>query len=470
MRETSAGNTAFARPVWAAHGGGIARALGRTLSRRLRAFAPLGIAALALGSATTSALVPVTEAAAATGVNVFVGYADSLRGQPTFPNPWDGSPNVTFDGCTGVCSFDSGAVRVSNDSTVSVVVNKVTVHIDTCPFIWSGPFTLAPGHSLITTQTGSVPVGGCITSPDPSSFDSSDIGFNKATYSGCTNNGLIPTVDVTVDGITTSSTDSGQVLNTRGIDPAICGPTNESTQWTLIGRVSCPGQNLSLAPPSQTHSVGTTATVTATFTNTGGPTCGQPLSGASVKFMVISGPNAGLTGFSNTNASGNASFSYSSLQPGTDTLQASVTNAVGFTTDSNTVTVIWTLAFGPGGGSFVIGNKNAAVGNSVTFWGAQWAKDNSLTGGPATRSFKGFAEHPTKPSCGTGWTADPGNSTPPPAGPLPALMGVIVTSSANMSGSTIAGNTVHIVLVKTNPGYAPNPGHAGTGTVVAVIC
>jgi len=37
-------------------------------------------------------------------------------------------------------------------------------------------------------------------------------------------------------------------------------------------------------------------------------------------------------------------------------------------------------------------------------------------------------------------------------------------------GSTISGNTPHIVIVKTNPGYAPNPGHAGTGTVVLVIC
>jgi hypothetical protein len=49
-------------------------------------------------------------------------------------------------------------------------------------------------------------------------------------------------------------------------------------------------------------------------------------------------------------------------------------------------------------------------------------------------------------------------------------MAVIVTSSADKSGSTISGSTVHIVIVKTNPGYAPNPGHAGTGTVVAVVC
>jgi hypothetical protein len=128
------------------------------------------------------------------------------------------------------------------------------------------------------------------------------------------------------------------------------------------------------------------------------------------------------------------------------------------------------FAFAPGGGSFVIGDQNAATGTSVTFWGAQWAKDNPTSGGSAPRSFKGFAENPTTPSCGVAWTTDPGNSTPPPDGPLPTFMAVIVTSFVGKDGSEISGNTVHIVVVKTNPGYASNPGHAGTGTVVAVVC
>jgi len=131
-----------------------------------------------------------------------------------------------------------------------------------------------------------------------------------------------------------------------------------------------------------------------------------------------------------------------------------------------------TVGLPPGlsGGSFVIGNLNSAIGTSVEFWGAQWAKLNRLSGGAAPASFKGFAESPKTPACGTNWSADPGNSTPPPAGPLPAFMPVIVTSLATQSGSTIHGNTPHIVIVKTNPGYAPNPGHAGTGTVVLNVC
>jgi hypothetical protein len=49
-------------------------------------------------------------------------------------------------------------------------------------------------------------------------------------------------------------------------------------------------------------------------------------------------------------------------------------------------------------------------------------------------------------------------------------MAVIVSGSIGKSGPSIGGNTVHVVVVKTNPGYASNPGHAGTGTVVGIVC
>ena len=128
------------------------------------------------------------------------------------------------------------------------------------------------------------------------------------------------------------------------------------------------------------------------------------------------------------------------------------------------------FSFAPGGGAFVIGSARNQMGGAVTFWGAAWAQQNSLGGRSGPRSFKGFANDPKVPSCGARWTADPGNSTPPPSGPLPTYMGVIVTSSISKTGSRIAGDAVHIVVVKINPGYASNPGHAGTGTIVAVVC
>lgn len=121
-------------------------------------------------------------------------------------------------------------------------------------------------------------------------------------------------------------------------------------------------------------------------------------------------------------------------------------------------------------GSFVIGNGSFTPGTTVNYWGAQWAKHNSLSGGRAPRSFKGFADSTSPPpACLADWSTDPGNSSDPPDA-VPEFMAVIVSSSIDKSGSTISGDTVHIVVVHTNPGYAPNPGHAGTGTVVAVIC
>jgi hypothetical protein len=133
-----------------------------------------------------------------------------------------------------------------------------------------------------------------------------------------------------------------------------------------------------------------------------------------------------------------------------------------------------TIGGGGGGASpsgFVIGDTNATIGTPVTFWGAQWWTANSLSGGLAPASFKGFANTPeTPPACGTSWSTGPGNSSGPPPGPLPELIEVTVASHITKSGPTISGDTQEVVVVMTNPGYAPDPGHAGTGTVVEVVC
>ena len=155
---------------------------------------------------------------------------------------------------------------------------------------------------------------------------------------------------------------------------------------------------------------------------------------------------------------------------GTITNTASVSGVANDPTPSNNSATAETLvyAFPAGGGTFVVGDQSAT--GAVTFWGSQWWRQNSLSGGAAPPSFKGFALNPTIPSCGTGWSTDPGNSAPPPAPPLPAFMGVIVTSSTSKSGQQVSGDTVHLVVVRTDPGYNADPAVPGTGTVVAQIC
>jgi hypothetical protein len=127
-------------------------------------------------------------------------------------------------------------------------------------------------------------------------------------------------------------------------------------------------------------------------------------------------------------------------------------------------------------GAFVIGDQGSAAGTAVTFWGAQWATLNRLSGGVPPDSFKGFAAGTSEPPAnGNQWTTGPGNSGAPPSPALPAYMGVVVSDSITesdsltRSGSAVTGDTVHMVVVKVDPDYDGNPGHAGTGTVVAVF-
>lgn len=48
----------------------------------------------------------------------------------------------------------------------------------------------------------------------------------------------------------------------------------------------------------------------------------------------------------------------------------------------------------PVGDTLVIGDDNAVVETAIEFWGAQWWKDNTWSGGvnPGDASFKGFAD------------------------------------------------------------------------------
>jgi len=120
-------------------------------------------------------------------------------------------------------------------------------------------------------------------------------------------------------------------------------------------------------------------------------------------------------------------------------------------------------------GPFVIGDQNASIGSKVTFWGAQWSKRNSLSGGPTPSSFQGLASHASSSlvfgQCGGSWTANAGGSVLPPA-TLPPYIAVIVSSSITKSGAQISGNMPRVAIVRTDPGYSPDPSTPGTGTVI----
>lgn len=243
-------------------------------------------------------------------------------------------------------------------------------------------------------------------------------------------------------------------------------------------------------PGGKTDVVTTTATVAdATLSATGAPTRASTQSvngtlatftdansGATAADFTSGGGSVSIAWGDGTTTSGtvtqtgpgtfavSGSHTYSALGPQSITVQ--VVDDGGSTTSAHTSVLVYGL---PNGGAFVTGDASASVGQTVTFWGAHWAGLNELSGGAAPVSFKGFAPGATA-ACGSTWTSRPANSVAPPSGPLPSYMGVIVASSVRQSGMAISGDVVDIAVVRTDPGYGPDPGHAATGTVVALSC
>jgi hypothetical protein len=164
-----------------------------------------------------------------------------------------------------------------------------------------------------------------------------------------------------------------------------------------------------------------------------------------------------------------------SVPLGPETVGAAFAGDAFYQAASATATAI-VFAF-PSSGAFTLGNITASTAGSakVEWWGDTWSQQNLLSGGSAPPSDKGFADVITLPtttpatSCGSSWTTTGGNSPPPSSG-VPSYMGVVVTSSVKKSGTTISGNSTHIVVVKVDAGYAPTPDHPGTGTIVATFC
>ena len=126
------------------------------------------------------------------------------------------------------------------------------------------------------------------------------------------------------------------IYNGLDIDYAGVAPTNANGQgaigmiwWReLCGQTLGPGQSVSgltLTPATATNILGAQHTVTALVKDT----INNPVPSVVVTFTILSGPNAGLTGQATTDVNGQATFSWSSQVVGTDTVQASITNAAG---------------------------------------------------------------------------------------------------------------------------------------------
>jgi len=120
---------------------------------------------------------------------------------------------------------------------------------------------------------------------------------------------------------------------------------------------------------------------------------------------------------------------------------------------------------------FVIGDlEKHAVGDKVNFWGSQWWKNNFMSGfvNAGYPAFKGYADDSDN-ACGGEWFTLPGNSSDPPD-TIPDFVLVLVTSTVHKDGPNISGDIQQILLVESDGGYGPAPGHRGNGIVRQVLC
>jgi len=246
------------------------------------------------------------------------------------------------------------------------------------------------------------------------------------------------------------------------VDNVSNGATATSTATVADAALSATGMTLNSTNPVPANTVvtsftdadpnGTVADYTATVNwGDGSPTSAGTIAASGSGFTVSGG------------------HTYPALGP--YTIKVHICDVGGSCADATSSILIFAFS---SGGSFVVGDKtvgpiSVAVGESVNFWGSKWWKNNSLSAGPAPASFKGFQDSSATPACGVNWSTDPGNSTPPPT-TIPSYMAVIVAGKVTQSGAVISGNDLHVVIVKTNAGYASDPGHPGTGTIVAVLC
>jgi hypothetical protein len=171
------------------------------------------LAMVLLGGAVALTAVSVARA----DVVFYTGYYDLPPPQggnsSPLPDPWYGSPNTTFYGNAGQAQSgdpdESGFLIVNTGPSAVTLSQGVTIGGFQLwdSFIGAGGTVIGSGQNLILSGSGN--------------FDGSDIGFNYAV------------INITIDGIAHSYTDSGNVLF-----GSLNGAANETLPWAEIGRIS----------------------------------------------------------------------------------------------------------------------------------------------------------------------------------------------------------------------------------------
>src|SRR5664279_5972447 len=97
----------------------------------------------------------VAPPAIADSIDIFVGYADTLRASGFFPNPWIGDAGVVSQSPGSQSGgFDAGAVRIDNNTGSAITIHNMKVSLDggTVNFTIWADLVIGAGQKGIFTQ------------------------------------------------------------------------------------------------------------------------------------------------------------------------------------------------------------------------------------------------------------------------------------------------------------------------------
>ncbi len=193
----------------------------------------------------------------------------------------------------------------------SAIIPTATQHTLTAMFLESvAPFDPIPLNTTVTFEVLSGPSVGILGTALTNVNGEATLSYTGANGAG-------------IDQIQATFNDGGTLR-----------VSNIATATWVAGTIT-------LAPTSGSSTQCTGLTLTADAIQGAPPFAG--ISGATVTFDVIAGPNAGVTGTGVTDANGTATFFYAGNNVGLDTIEASFIDA-GVTQTSNSVTHNWTAS------------------------------------------------------------------------------------------------------------------------------
>jgi hypothetical protein len=333
----------------------------------------------------------------------------------------------------------------------------VTVHTATTLTVSAATGSYAGATTVSATLTNAISAAGLAGEPVTFTLNGTQTCTGTTTTTGKASCAITPNEPAGTYTLTASfagdTTKSPQLLASSGTNHVVVTLAASSIAYTGPS-IAVTGQSLTLSAVLTTN--------------------GTALSGRTVTLTLGSGTSAQSCS-ATTTSTGTASCAIATVNQtaGSVPITASFPGDTYYLAASTSVCE--PVASPPSAGAFVIGNVSAGnptVGNSVDFWGTNWAKQNTFSGGSAPSGFSGYAQNGGGFACGATWTTSTKSSANPPSS-VPSEMLVIVSNKITQSGTTISGTITHIVVVAVNSGY--NSGMCqqtgvGLGKIVETVC